>query len=117
MNQRTLQRVYTRKLRNSKPTLENIFEDNFSHKDFPIFEYDEGNKTIKVSYQEAKDRIRYLAYQIENTFNVKDRFIGLNIDNSPNWVIAFWGILMSGNKPYLINIVYNMCFNAVKLQF
>ena len=104
MNQRTLQRVYTRKLRNSKPTLENIFEDNFSHKDFPIFEYDEGNKTIKVSYREAKDRIRYLAYQIETTFNVKGKFIGLNIDNSPNWVIAFWGILMSGNKPYLINL-------------
>ena len=59
-------------------------------------------KPYKMSRQ--KDRIRYLAYQIETTFNVKDRFIGLNIDNSPNWVIAFWGILMSGNKPYLINL-------------
>lgn len=103
MNQRTLQRVYTKKLRESKPTFENIFEDNFSHTDFPIFEYDEGEKTIKVSYPEAKQRIREVAFYIEKELGYKDQFVGLNIDNSPNWVIGFWAILMSGNKPLLIN--------------
>lgn len=104
MNQRTLQRVYTRHLRESKPTFENIFEINFSHTDFPIFEYDENGETIKISYLEAKQRIREVARGLEELIPEKNIFIGLNIDSSPNWVIGFWAILMSGNKPYLINL-------------
>ncbi|MBR0295616.1 MAG: AMP-binding protein [Bacilli bacterium] len=104
MNQRTLQRVYTRHLRESKPTFENIFEINFSHTDFPIFEYDENGETIKISYPEAKQRIREVARGLEELIPEKNIFIGLNIDSSPNWVIGFWAILMSGNKPYLINL-------------
>ena len=103
MNQLTLQRIYTKRIRDSKPTFENIFEDNFSHKDFPIFEYDQGEEVIKVSYPEAKNRIKEVALYLEEELNFKDQFVGLNIDNSPNWVIGFWAILMSGNKPFLIN--------------
>ena len=61
MNQLTLQRIYTKRIRDSEPTFENIFEDNFSHKDFPIFEYDQGEEVIKVSYPEAKNRIKEVA--------------------------------------------------------
>ena len=104
MNQRTLQRVYTKKIRESKPTFECIFEANFSHTDFPIFEYEEGEKTIKVTYPEAKRRIVEVARALENEIKEKDLYIGLNMETSPNWVIGFWAILMSGNKPYLINL-------------
>ena len=31
------------------------------------------------------------------------RFIGLFGENSPEWLVLFWAILKSGNKPYLIN--------------
>ena len=104
MNQRTLQRVYTKKLRESEPTFECIFEANFSHTDFPIFEYDKGEETIKVSYPEAKARIRNVARALEELIPEKDIYVGLNMETSPNWVIGFWAILMSGNKPYLINL-------------
>jgi acyl-CoA synthetase (AMP-forming)/AMP-acid ligase II/acyl carrier protein len=28
------------------------------------------------------------------------------MENSPDWVTAFWAVLMSGNKPYLVNMRY-----------
>ena len=65
MNQRTLQRVYTKKLRESEPTFECIFEANFSHTDFPIFEYEENGKTIKISYPVAKKRIKEVAKALD----------------------------------------------------
>ena len=104
MNQRTLQRVYLKKIRESSPTFECIFEANFSHTDFPIFEYEENNETVKISYPAAKKRIKEVAKALEEKINKRDVFIGLNMETSPNWVIGFWAILMSGNKPYLINL-------------
>ena len=36
----------------------------------------------------------------------KHEYIALEMDNSPNWIVAFWAILLSGNKPYLVNMRY-----------
>ena len=78
MRQRTLQRIYTGYIRKSEPTFESIFNANFSHTEFPLFEWDEDDEIKTLTYPEVKRRIRSLAFYIEKNVSDKGQYIGLN---------------------------------------
>ena len=103
--QQKIIKKYTKLIDESNGTFEDIFNGNFSHDIYPIVEYSEDGRIIKISYPEMKRRIISFSYYLTNKLNNKrDMFIAINLENSPEWIMAFWGILMSGNKPYLMNL-------------
>ena len=85
-------------------TFEDIFNATFLlNQGKIIFEYDLDGETKYESFSEVKNRIIDVSYSLSSIINSKGNFIALNLDTSPNWIIAFWAILYSGNKPFLVN--------------
>lgn len=84
--------------------MEDIFNSVFEYDERIALEYSENDKIIKVSYGECKKEILSFYEGFSNLFpNLKDQYIALDLENSYEWIVGFWGILMSGNKPYLVN--------------
>lgn len=95
-----------KELNNSKRQFKDIF--NIIHNcDNKIFsEISDGYKVKTFTYKEIKE----LSIKLGNYFNnklsniEKGSYIGLMMNNSNLWIASFWGLLMSGYKPMLINI-------------
>lgn len=94
---------HLKKLNASEKNFASIYDIMFSLSDNIMVEYDEGLETKKVTYNEVKKKVEKLAKAIKSK-NISNQFIGLSADNSVEWIVMFWAILMSGNKPYLINL-------------
>ena len=45
---------------------------------------------------------KYISNELKSV--KKNTYVGLMMDNSPLWVHIFWGLLMAGFKPMLLNI-------------
>ena len=92
-------------LMNSKKTFLDIFNVMFSTNDYILGEWNDGYKINSITYLEAKKKIFNLAYSINQKYpNLKDQYIGIAMESSIEWVLTFWAILASGNKPYLVNL-------------
>ena len=91
------------KLTNSKKTLEDIFNITFSHEDFTLFDIVKDGKVNEITYGAAKKNIqKYAGYFAKNI--KKDRkYVGLLLENSPEWVYSYYGLLMSGHSPVLLS--------------
>ena len=84
---------------NSKKDFKAIFEIMFSYPDCILCE--EGNE--KHTYGEAYNMILSAAQSLKEQIGIKDEFVALECENSLNWIVGVWAILISGNKPYLVN--------------
>lgn len=94
-----------RMLNDSNKTLESLFNIIFSSKDNIAVEYISGFEIKKVTFKELESKIDNFAYSINKLYpSFKSEIIGIFFENSINWLISFWGILKSGNIPYLINL-------------
>ena len=94
-----------RMLNDSNKTLESLFNIIFSSKDNIAVEYISGFEIKKVTFKELESKIDNFAYSINKLYpSFKSEIIGIYFENSINWLISFWGILKSGNIPYLINL-------------
>lgn len=94
-----------RMLNDSNKTLESLFNIIFSSKDNIAVEYISGFEIKKVTFKELESKIDNFAYSINKLYpSFKSEIIGIFFENSVNWLISFWGILKSGNIPYLINL-------------
>lgn len=82
-------------------SLYDIMTKRFNHHLFSITLKDEGD--VRHSYGDLDILTRQIAYQINAMSIEKDEFVGLSADNSLFFVASFFGILMSGRKPLLIN--------------
>lgn len=58
-----------------------------------------------MTYAECRICIEHVAGRIADTLCVAppNAFVGLLLDNSPEWVVAFWAILQAGFRPLLLN--------------
>lgn len=90
----------------SDKTLKSIFDIMFRNEDLILTEGHDGFRIIKNTYGEIKRKIMVCAKNLYGTLGAGHGFVALNMDNSPDWIVAFWAILMSGNKPYLVNLRY-----------
>ena len=93
-------------LSNSDKTLKSIFEIMFQNEDFILSESHDGFRIIKSTYGDIKKKITACAKNIYLKLGANHSFVALCMDNSPDWIVGFWAILMSGNKPYLVNLRY-----------
>lgn len=95
-----------KKLQLSNKTFKDIFEIIYQYDDKIFCEITNGYKIEKLSYLECKENIIKTAIYFEKLLcdYRKGSFVGLLMENSINWIYSFWGLLMAGYKPMLLNL-------------
>ncbi len=83
-----------------------IFTTMFSYRENILCEGNDGIRTYRYTFGEMEDRIRLAASSLYGRIGATHGYVALEMENGPDWVVAFWAILMSGNKPYLVNMRY-----------
>lgn len=93
-------------LNNSNKTFEDIFEIIHSIEDNVFSELSDGYKVKKLTYKDIKNQSILMGRFFNNELKdiQKNDYVGIIMDNSPSWVSSFWGLLMAGYKPMLLNI-------------
>ena len=91
----------------SNKTLKDVYNVMFSHSGLIAYERLVDFEVNAVTYAAHDLEIRAFAAYIKHMYpNETSGYIGIDLGNTPNFLIAFWGVLMSGSKPYLINSFY-----------
>ena len=90
------------KFRQMDKNFESMFEMMFSEKDNVVFEWSEGYKILKMTYGEAEEKIYKKAAGLKPMLDKND-VVGLYMNNSPEWIISLWAILINGKNPLLLN--------------
>lgn len=98
-------------LLNSQKDLKSIFRIMFHWKDNVMCEGNDGFRIYKYTYGEMYKKILSVASGLYKKIGATHSFVALEMENCPDWITAFWAILMSGNKPYLVNLRYPQNFS------
>lgn len=93
------------KLEKSNKKFQDIFEIIHSDEDWLFAEKTNGYKIEKTTYGECKKYCYQMAEYLSKIINSsKHSFVGLMMDNSVEFITTFFGLLMIGYKPMLLNI-------------
>ncbi|MBQ6153274.1 MAG: non-ribosomal peptide synthetase [Ruminococcus sp.] len=85
---------------------ETLFSLMFSEGKNIMYERSSGYRIHTTTYQQAKEQTLRRAKTIERLLSdvPKGSFVGLSQNNSLSWIENFWGILLCGYNPLLINL-------------
>ena len=106
---KNLKRIINRNrdaLKASPKRLSDIYTLTFLGEENVMCETNDGFRIKKQTYGEVKRKIEEAAAALYDKIGATHGYVALCMENSPEWVVAFWAILMSGNKPYLVNLRY-----------
>lgn len=92
-----------RTLEESEKNFEAIYKVMFRLEQNVLAETNDGYQIQTYTYQEIRERIEEASAALYDRIGATHEFVGLEMENCVEWIIAFWAILRSGNKPYLIN--------------
>ena len=92
-------------LEGSGRTMREIYEIMFSDESLVMCEKNDGFRTRRYTYGDIKRRVERAAASLFDLAG-EDGYIALACDNNDYWIVGFFAILMSGNKPYLVNLRY-----------
>ena len=90
----------------SQQSLKDIFQIMFRLGENVLCEGNDGFRVYRYTYAQMRERIIAAGAGLYQRIGANHRYVALEMDNSPEWIVAFWAILMSGNKPYLVNLRY-----------
>ena len=93
-------------LKSSNKTLRDIYEIMFRSENNILCEYTDGFRIKKETYGEIAKKVEKAAAGLYQKIGATHNYVALAMDNSPEWIVAFWAILKSGNRPYLVNLRY-----------
>lgn len=84
---------------------ETLFDLMFSEEDNIMAELTDGYRIQKVTYGQFRSRILSAAPTVKQALgNVPyDSLVGIYMDNSMDWLVAFWSVLLCGCRPLLLN--------------
>jgi len=104
-------------LKNSQKRLKDVFDVVFSCPD-AIMTEDAAyvGKKRYMTYGQVKAEAEKFASGIYRKIGCVGKYIGLYAENKPQWFVMFWGILLSGNYPYLINLRQPFSFSEEMLR-
>lgn len=68
-------------------------------------EYMLDGKIVKISFAEYEYAVRHVADKLLKILEDKPKgsFIAFKVDNCPEWPAYYWGILMAGYKPFMVD--------------
>ncbi len=107
-------RMNSAELASGNKTFEDVYRIVFRNEGNIMAETSEGLRIVSHTYGQCAGRIDACSAGLRAEFG-SGRFIGLYGENSVEWIILFWSILKSGNKPYLINLMQPAEFTAEML--
>lgn len=90
----------------SEQTMRDLYAATFCHKNEIMCEGHDGLRTYTFTYAQMDRKIRTAAAGLYARLGAEGKYIALEMENSPQWIVGLWAILMSGNKPYLVNLRY-----------
>lgn len=95
-----------KELRESDMTFRAISEIVFGFGSNVFFEYNTGGRIHKLTYSDIYRRAATAAQRIAELPDMpqKGAFVGIMLENSPEWVVAFWALLMAGRRPLIVNM-------------
>ena len=92
-----------KELKKSPKTLADVFRLMFREKDYIIAETTENYRIRRYTYGEVEKMVNAAAVKLNKRIGATHGYVGLEMENSVEWIVSFWAILKSGNKPYLVN--------------
>ncbi len=115
MNRRIRARLQTRSdaLVASDRQLRHIFDITFSDPALVMCETNDGFRIHRYTYGDIHTMIATAASALYDRLGASGQYVALEMENSVDWVVAFWAILKSGNKPYLVNMRYPASLSKV----
>lgn len=99
-------------LEGSEKRFEDIYGILCSHSDKVMTETSTMTRKLTHTYRDFKRDTEILAKGVYSALGESDRYVALHGENGYEWIVAFWAILMSGNKPYLVNLRQPTGFTA-----
>ena len=87
----------------SPKTMQDIYRTTFMHPEFTFFNICKGGEIKEITYGEVKKQIDVFAYHFQKNIGDKCKFVGLLLENSPEWVSSYYGLLMAGYIPVLLS--------------
>ena len=89
----------------SNKTFKDIFDiliSTWSKRTFLI--YEDNKKTQKVTYKQFESIAKKYAFALKNKLTCPiGSFVALKMNNSPLWIYSFWGLVIAGFNPIMIN--------------
>ena len=92
-----------RMLEESDKSLKAVYDVTAGNGDLVIAETFEDFRIRKYTYRETDGLVKKAAAGIYDRIGATHDYVALEMENGMPWIVAFWAILMSGNKPYLVN--------------
>ena len=87
----------------SPKTMQDIYRTTFMHPEFTFFNICKGGEVKEITYGEVKKQIDVFAYYFQKNIGDKCKFVGLLLENSPEWVSSYYCLLMAGYIPVLLS--------------
>ena len=110
MNDKKIDKIVNERfnlLLNSNKDFKSITEIMFKDKNYLFSEDNDGETISRHYYGEVYNMILNAAYSINMLYpNLKHEVIALAKDNSLSFIVSMFGIIASGNIPYLVNLRY-----------
>lgn len=90
---------------NQEKNYKTLFEMMFSERDNIMAEYTDGYRIKKLTYGQFRQWIEETAPAVRTALGnpQKDTIVGIYMDNSMQWLVVFWSVLMCGCRPLLMN--------------
>lgn len=99
-------------LEKSERRFEDIYNILCSHGDKVMTETSTMTRKLTHTYRDFTRDTKILSRGIYSALGKSDCYVALHGENSYEWIVTFWAILMSGNKPYLVNLRQPASFTA-----
>lgn len=99
-------RTNREQLEASPKDLKSLYNITFSRENLVLCETNDGFRIQSYTYGQIRQRICSTANALYAKIGATGEYIALEMENSPDWIVAFWAILKSGNNPYLVNTRY-----------
>ena len=88
-----------RMLEESACDFEAIYSIMFRLKDNVLCETEDGFGIRRYTYGEVEKMIESASSALHSRIGATHEYVALEMENCVEWIVAFWAILRSGNKP------------------
>ena len=85
-------------------TLQTVYEIMFSDDSRILAEENDGFCIKKHTFGDVRKRIEKASAELNRRIGGDGQYVGIAMENSVSWIVAFWAVLRSGNQPFLINM-------------
>ena len=87
----------------SSRTMKDIFRIITEQRNSVLFRYEVNNRIVSVSREEFQRRTVSVARKIQECVDSSHKMLGLHMKSGLEWAVVFWGILMSGHIPVILD--------------